>query len=41
MRNRRVCFAVFFALMLLAALAQCQQLTVQIEGGKPTRFGAG
>ena len=22
--------------MLLAALAQCQQLTVQIEGGKPT-----
>jgi hypothetical protein len=36
MRNRRVCFAVFFALMLLAALAQCQQLTVQIEGGKPT-----
>ena len=36
MRNRRVCFVIFFLVMLLAALAQCQQLTVQTEGGKPT-----
>jgi hypothetical protein len=36
MRNRRVCFVFFFPVMLLAALAQCQQLTVQTEGGKPT-----
>jgi hypothetical protein len=36
MRNRRVCFVIFFLVMLLASLAQCQQLTVQTEGGKPT-----
>jgi hypothetical protein len=36
MRNWRVCFVIFFPVMLLAALAQCQQLTVQTEGGKPT-----
>jgi hypothetical protein len=36
MRNRRVCFVIFFPVMLLAALAQCQQLTVQTESGKPT-----
>jgi hypothetical protein len=34
MRNRRVCFVIFFLVMLLAALAQCQQLTVQTESGK-------
>jgi hypothetical protein len=36
MRNRRICFGIFFPVMLLAALAQCQQLTVQTPGGKPT-----
>ena len=36
MRNRRICFVIFFLVMLLASLAQCQQLTVQTEGGKPT-----
>jgi hypothetical protein len=36
MRNCRVCFVIFFLVMLLASLAQCQQLTVQTEGGKPT-----
>ena len=36
MRNCRVCFVIFFLVMLLASLAQCQQITVQTEGGKPT-----
>jgi|SRR5579863_6663071 len=36
MRNRRVCFVIFFPIILLAGLAQCQQLTVQTESGKPT-----
>ena len=41
MRNRRVCFVIFFLVMLLASLAQCQQLTVQTENGKPTVLARG
>ena len=35
LRRRPIVPAVLFALMLLAAPTQCQQLTVQIQGGKP------